>query len=240
MMCRLTLFYLYPKTSPGKHVKRAERCQQAHLCLLRLRYQPWNAGDKDGVERVVNLQKQRVLRAFTIALVGVAAAEFLSSEGLYWSKAIAVLHLGFFAFIKLLVIWPRGDKFALTVLDPTEREKPIRSSGTLSLSYISVALAVVTLCFFGARIFADPESSHHLLPRHLGITAFSPWALTLLFTYLICMIGDDLSVEIVWPTTLLILMFAIPGLLYTFVSPMSAAIGRPLLIQLVLLSLDMF
>jgi uncharacterized membrane protein YiaA len=240
MMCRLTVFYLHPKRRPGEHLNGAKRCQQAHFRLLRLRYQPWAAGETAGVDAVVNLQQQKVLRTIGITLIGVGAAKFLSSEGLYWSKAIAVLHLGSFAFVELLLIWPRGDEFALTVRDPTKTEKPIRSSGALSLSYISVALAVVFLCFCGARIITDLESSHHLSPKHFGVAAFSSWALPLLFTYLMCILSDDLSIETVWPTMLLILMFAIPGLLYAFSSPMAAAIGRSLLTQVFLLTLGMF
>jgi hypothetical protein len=158
----------------------------------------------------------------------VAAVKSLSSKGLYWSKAIVVLHLGSFAFVELLIIWLRGDELALPVLDSTEREAPIRSSGALNLSYISVALAVVILCFFGVCISGEPDSSHHLLPRHPAVTVFCSSALALLFTYLMCILGDDLSIEIVWPTMLFILIFAIPGLLYAFGSPVAAAIGRPL------------
>lgn len=240
MLYRLTHFYIRPDTETGINLTRAERLQEARLRLLRLRYQPWVAEDKDGIEEIMILQKKQMIRIMNFALIAIGAAKFFSLGGLYWSKAIAGVYLGSFIFVELLIIRPRGDEFAMAIL--AKRETAIDSSGALSLSYISVALAVVFLCFFGALTFTDPESPHYLyvLFKNSGTAAFSSWVLPLLFTYLMCMLGDDLSTDMVWPTILLVLMLAIPWMLYAFGSPMAAAIGRPVLIQAVLMALGMF
>lgn len=237
MLYRLAHFY-----TTSTNLTNAERLQEARLRLLRLRYQPWVAGDRDGIEEIMMLHKKQMIRIMNFALIAIGVVKFFSYEGLHWSKTIAGVYLGSFVFVELLIIQPRGDEFAMAILDPSRREDPIKSSGALSLSYISVALAVIFLCLFGALTFTDPESPHYLylLFKNSGTAAFSSWVLPLIFTYLMCMLGDDLSIDMIWPTVLLVLMLAIPWILYAFGSPMAAAIGRPLLIQVVLMALGMF
>jgi hypothetical protein len=59
------------REAPDKSLKGSE----AHFRLLRPRYQPRVAGENDGVEGVVALQKQKVLRTLGISLVGVAVVK---------------------------------------------------------------------------------------------------------------------------------------------------------------------
>jgi hypothetical protein len=75
MMCMLTLSYPYSKTSPGKPstTYKSRKVSTGTLRLLRRRYQSWVVGKKDGVEGVIDLQKQKVLRTLAITLVEVAA-----------------------------------------------------------------------------------------------------------------------------------------------------------------------
>lgn len=242
MLCRFLHFYCRPKTEASTNITATkltsrEKLRQSHLRLLRLRYQPWDPkkADEDDVMRM--LQHNKTYRLFAFMLLVVQSVKFFAYEGLYWSKAIVGLYLASFITVELLTIWPRGDEFERAINDPAEREAPIKSSGSLSLPYISVALAVVFLSFFGASFIRDAfNQSHGSLLRHLGTVTFFSWILAFLFAYGMCIIDGKRADKVV-PTTFLVPVLGIPWLYYGLGPRMAAAIDKPLLVQVLFLVL---
>ena len=190
MLCRFVQLYFQPKqtttTTLAPQLTRKDRLRQAHIRLLRLRYQPWDAAKEDTDDLIQqNLQSNKTFRFLAFVLLIVQAIKFFAYEGLYWSKAIAGLYLFAYMTVELLTIWPRGEEFTQAIT--AEREDPIASSGALSLAYFSVALAVAFMSFLGAAFIKDATNgSHESLPQHLGTASFSSWALALLFAYGMC------------------------------------------------------
>ena len=235
MLCRFVQLYFQPKqattTTLAPQLIRKDRLRQAHIRLLRLRYQPWDAAKEDTDDLIQqNLQSNKTFRFLAFVLLIVQAIKFFAYEGLYWSKAIACLYLFAYITVELLTIWPRGEEFTQAIA--AEREDPIASSGALSLAYFSVALAVAFLSFLGAAFIKDATNgSHESLPQHLGTASFSSWTLALLFAYGMCVVDSKLSRKLLEPTLLLVPMLGIPWAYYAFGPQMAVGVDKQIIAQ---------
>jgi hypothetical protein len=122
------------------------------------------------------------------------------------------LYLASFVIVELLVIWPRGAVVqAAKNNNNNNREKAIKSSGSLSLAYISIALAVAFLSFFGASAVRDMvEGPHGTLLRYLGLVTSASWTMAFLFAYAMCIYDSAGWLDAIQPTLLLVLVLGVP------------------------------
>lgn len=210
----------------------SESLKAAQMRLLRLRYQPWDDGNVDEIELIGQVQNDQAVRIIVFCLSLPQMVRFFAFHGLPWSKGIASLYLASFVIVELLVIWPRGA--VVQAANATNREKAIKSSGSLSLTYISIALAIAFLSFFGASAVRDMvEGPHGALLRYLGLLTSASWSIAFLFAYAMCIYDSARWLDTVQPTLLLVLVLGVPWIYYALGSQMAAAIAKPLLTQTV-------
>jgi len=200
-----------------------------------LRYQSWDDGAEDEVDTLGKMQMNQPVRLLVFLLTLPQFIRLYAFSGLYWSKMIASMYLASFVIVEILVVRPRAWKLgAIDQPGGDNREKRIKSSGSLSLPYVSVALAVAFMSRFGASALRDAlDEPHTALLKHLGLVTFGSWTLALVFCYVMCAIDRVSWRDILLPTVLLAPMLGIPWVYYTLGPRIAAAIDRPLLVQVV-------
>jgi hypothetical protein len=223
MCCKLLQYYW-----------TSQSLKTAHVRLLRLRYQPWDDGNVDKTDVIGQVQNDQAVRIIVFCLSLPQMIRFYAFHGLAWSKSIASLYLASFVIVELLVVWPRGVVLRAVNDDNNNREKAIKSSGSLSLAYISIALAVAFLSFFGASAVRDMvEGPHGTLLRHLGLVTSASWSMALLFAYAMCIYDSAKWLDAIRPTLLLVLVLGVPWVYYALGPRITAAVASPVLAQTV-------
>ncbi|KAK5107718.1 hypothetical protein LTR62_000740 [Meristemomyces frigidus] len=228
MLGQLAMYYLNPV--PGS---------SAHQRLLRVRYQAGDDGAEEKVDSLLKVQESQLVRLVVFAFSLRDMIKLYGYRGIPWTQAIASSYLVSFLVVEVLVLWPRARKQGTTGQVGTEkREKMIRSSGLLSLSYTSVALGAAFMAWFGAATLREVlRQPHGTMPKHVGIVLFAPWTPAVLFCYAMCAIDRTGWRDILMPMPLLGLMLGIPWIYYVFGAKITARIHRPLLVQAVTVAL---
>jgi hypothetical protein len=231
IICLVDTLYICWKIS--EYYFTTESIKTAHTRLLRLRYQAWEDGEEDLVDAIGKVQDDQAVRIIVFCLSLPQMIRFFASHGLIWSKTIASVYLASFVIVELLVVWPRAS-IVLPAANNNNREKAIKASGATSLAYISLALAVAFLSFFGASAVKDMlKGSHGALPRCLGLATFASWTVAFLFAYVMCVYDTAKWSDLVQPTLQLVLVLGVPWIYYALGPQMAAGIDRPLLVQTV-------
>jgi hypothetical protein len=206
--------------------------RKAHRRLIQLRYQPWTPRtpyqEPDEYDDILAVQRNQVARLLAFIFTSPLMVRMYGFQGLYWSKAIASMYLASFVIVELLIVMHRPvNNNAVQA-----RETPIASSGLLSLSYNSVALAVAFTVYFGASAFMHRfDEPYSTLPKYLGLYSGGAWVLPFLFALGFCFVDtttNEFWRDVLLPVPLLALGLGLSGVYYTLGPKILEAIQRQL------------
>jgi hypothetical protein len=175
-----------------------------------------NLKSNEGEARVFSLfglLQTLAFRLFTFGLMMIATVKFFAFSGLIWSKIVIGLYLVPLIIVELASTW------SAKTMDEAKKyagdREALASSGFASLSYISVALAVAFLSYFGASALRDAfEGPHGQFGQYLTLFTFSSWIIPFVSVHFFCLY-DNLDWhdwnKTILPSILLLAMSACLG-----------------------------
>jgi hypothetical protein len=195
-----------------------------------------NLKPNEGEARVFNLfglLQTLAFRLFTFGLMMIAMVKFFAFSGLIWSKIVISLYLVPLIIVELASTW--SAKTMDEAKKYTGDREALASSGFASLSYISVALAIAFLSYFGASALRDAfEGPHGQFGQYLTLFTFSSWIIPFISVHFFCLYDnldwDDWNNTIL-PSILLLAMVCMPWSYWAFSAHITTAFKQDVWIQ---------
>jgi len=195
-----------------------------------------NLKPNEGEARVFNLfglLQTLAFRLFTFGLMMIAMVKFFAFSGLIWSKIVISLYLVPLIIVEFASTW--SAKTTDEAKEYTGDREALASSGFASLSYISVALAVAFLSYFGASALRDAfEGPHGQFGQYLTLFTFSSWIIPFISVHFFCLYDNldwyDWNSTIL-PSILLLAMVCMPWSYWAFSAHITATFKHDVWIQ---------